>query len=191
LEHGVMQATSVDLVAGVLRFFVLGLVPFSLFQLLLRAFYALQDTKTPFLVNCCAVAVNTAVNVPMFLLLKVEGLAAGHALSYIFGVTLLARALRGRVGGLDGARVATSALRIGAAGAGMGLCVWAALHIVTAALGTQQLDAQLLGVIVPVAIGVGSYLLFASLLKVEELNLVRSLVRRRMAPATPTGTTPL
>jgi putative peptidoglycan lipid II flippase len=79
LEHGVMRARSVDLVAGVLRFFVLGLVPFSLFQLLLRAFYALQDTKTPFLVNCGAVALNTAVNVPMFLLFRVEGLAAGHA----------------------------------------------------------------------------------------------------------------
>ena len=73
----------------------------------------------------------------------------------------------------------------------MGLCVWAALHLVTSALGTEELDAQILGVILPVAVGVGSYLWFASLLKVEELDLVRSLVRRRIAPAAPTGTTPL
>jgi putative peptidoglycan lipid II flippase len=38
LERGIMTAESTDLVAGVLRFFTLGLLPFSLFQLFLRAF---------------------------------------------------------------------------------------------------------------------------------------------------------
>lgn len=183
LEHGVMRAGSVELVAGVLRFFVLGLVPFSLFQLLLRAFYALQDTRTPFLVNCGAVALNTAINIPMFYLLQVKGLAAGHALSYAFGATLLAAALGRRVGGLDRRRVTSSAVRIGAAGTGMGLCVWLVAQGVSRIADGTQLWGQLLSVALPVGAGVATYLGLAALLKVEELDFVRTLLQRRIPAA--------
>src|SRR3990170_2791522 len=108
-----MTETSVDLVAGVLQLFVIGLVPFSIFQLFLRAFYALQDTKTPFLINCGAVALNTAVNIPMFAILGVRGLAVGHAFAYIFGVGIQGAALRARIGGIDGRRILRSVARIG------------------------------------------------------------------------------
>ncbi|MFN2490726.1 MAG: murein biosynthesis integral membrane protein MurJ [Actinomycetota bacterium] len=180
LEHGVMRESSVELVAGVLRFFVLGLVPFSLFQLLLRAFYALQDTKTPFLVNCGAVALNTAVNVPMFYLLQVQGLAAGHALSYIFGVALLFRALARRIGGLDGRHLVSSAAGIATAGGGMGIIVWVTLQIVQHALDGATLLGQALTVAVPVALGVASYVGLALALNVEELRSARDLVARRL-----------
>src|SRR4029453_5160922 len=46
LEHGVVTEESTSLLVPVLMVFVLGLVPFSTFQLVLRAFYALQDTRT-------------------------------------------------------------------------------------------------------------------------------------------------
>ena len=56
-----------------LRFFAIGLFPFSAFQLLLRAFYAQQDSRTPALVNVAAVAVNTALNFLFFGLFGIEG----------------------------------------------------------------------------------------------------------------------
>jgi putative peptidoglycan lipid II flippase len=181
LEHGIAGPESTSLVADVLRFFVLGLVPFSLFQLFLRAFYALQDTKTPFLINCGAVAVNTAVNIPMFMLLGVEGLAAGHALAYVFGVTIQGRVLAKRIGGLDGGRVRASAIRIGVAAAAMGLLVWVTSQALERLLDTTNLFGQIVAVAVPVAVGAGAYLLLTSLLKVEELEYVKRLVRSRVA----------
>ena len=39
----------------------LGGVPFSIYQLFLRAFYAMQDTRTPFLINCATTIVNIAM----------------------------------------------------------------------------------------------------------------------------------
>jgi len=180
LEHGVMQATSVELVAGVLRFFVLGLVPFSLFQLLLRAFYALQDTRTPFLVNCGAVALNTAVNIPMFLLLQVEGLAAGHALAYVFGVTLLARALAARIGGLGVGSLLASGTRTALAAAAMGAVVWLASEGLVAALGTRTLMAQGVTVALPVTLGAAVYLGLGLWLRLPELDFVTAAVARRL-----------
>lgn len=178
LEHGVVRGDSVRLVADVLRLFVVGLVPFSIFQLLLRAFYALQNTKTPFLVNCAAVGLNVALNVPMFLLLRVQGLALGHALSYIFGALVLGRALGTRIGGLDARRLAASGVRIAAAGAGMGGVVWAVLRVTTGAFPPRALVGELLAVALPIAAGVAAYLGLALLFGVEELRFLRGLVAR-------------
>ncbi len=183
LEHGIATRESTELVAGVLRFFVLGLVPFSLFQLFLRAFYALQDTKTPFFINCGAVAVNMAINVPMFEWLGVRGLAAGHALAYTFGVVVQARILARRIGGLDRIRVAASAARIGVAALTMGLLVWLVFLGVSALVSESGLIGQTFVVVVPVAAGAAGYLVLSYLLGVEELHHIRGLVTRRLRGA--------
>ena len=183
LERGVMTARSTELVAGVLQFFVIGLLPFSIYQLFLRAFYSMQDTKTPFLINCAAVALNTAINIPMFYLLKVRGLAAGHAIAYTFGVGMQAFVLRKRIGGLDGVRVKSSLIRIGTAAAGMGAVVWAASRMLQDVLGTGFIGQT---TVLFTAVGVGTlvYLGLGMALKVEELGLIRDLLRRRLKPGT-------
>jgi putative peptidoglycan lipid II flippase len=179
LEHGVMEARSVELVAGVLRFFVIGLVPFSLFQLTLRAFYALQDTKTPFMVNCGAVALHTAVNIPMFMLLEVRGLAAGHALSYLVGAALLTRALSRKIGGLRLRALARSGARIVAAAAGMGVIVWLVLAAVSRVVDSSALAGQVVVVALPLGAGVIAYVALALAFRVDELGSVLRLVRGR------------
>ena len=181
LERGVMTAESTELVAGVLRFFTLGLLPFSLFQLFLRAFYAMQDTKTPFLINCGAVALNTAVNIPMFAWLGVRGLAAGHALAYLFGVTLQARSLSRRIGGLDGRAMLGSIARIVVAALIMGVMVWGAWLASDAVFGSASTAAQLVSLIIPIGVGVAVYLGIATMLGIEELDYARSLVGRRFS----------
>lgn len=179
LERGVVRDESVELVTSVLRFFVIGLVPFSLFQLFLRAFYSLHDTRTPFFINCVAVAINVAVNVPLYIWLGVRGLAAGHALAYTVGVTLQARSLARRIGGIDGGRIARSAVRIAAAGAGMGIVVWVVFRAVAPVAAGDDAIGDVLGVAVPVAVGAAVYLGLALALRVEELSFLRSVVRRR------------
>jgi len=179
LERGVMTPRSTELVASVLRVFVIGLVPFSIFQLFLRAFYALQDTRTPFFINCATTALNIAINVPMFALIGVEGLALGHAASYMFGTALQAFVLARRTGGLDRKRVTDSALRIAGAGLIMGAVVWGAsvgIEQVVTPIGLWQQGVLLA---VPVCVGVAAYLGLARVLRVEELNQVRRLARRR------------
>lgn len=180
LEHGIATEESTTLVAGVLQFFVLGLVPFALFQLFLRAFYAMQDTKTPFLINCGAVALNTAVNIPMFAWLGVRGLAAGHAIAYVFAVTVQARSLSRRIGGIDGRRIANSAARIAVAALVMGVLVWITYAGVTRIVDETNLLGQALVVAIPVGVGLVSYLGLAQALHVDELDYVRGLLGRRL-----------
>lgn len=178
LQRGVMTAESTELVAGVLRLFVIGLLPFSLFQLFLRAFYSMQNTKTPFLINCAAVALNTAVNLTVYDRFGVRGLAAGHAIAYTFGVFLQARSLSKRIGGLDGAAIVRSVGRIAIAAGGMGLLVWLSSRALDGVLGSTFVG-QTVGLAVPVLVGVVSYLVLSRLLHVPELDYAKGLLTRR------------
>ncbi|MDQ3767763.1 MAG: murein biosynthesis integral membrane protein MurJ [Actinomycetota bacterium] len=183
LQHGIMTASSTDLVAGVLQFMVLGLLQFSIFQLLTRAFYAMQDTKTPFLVNCVVVTLNTAINVPMFAWLEVRGLAAGQAIAYSFGVFLLARLLASRVGAFEAGQMRNSVGRIAAAAGGMGVLVWLCYRGIVVLWPGGGIIIEMLSVGVPVAVGVAAYFVLGALFRVEELEYVKSLLGGRLASA--------
>jgi len=182
LEHGVVTEASTSLLVPVLRVFVLGLVPFSTFQLVLRAFYALQDTRTTFRVNLVSVGVNVVVDLLLFNLLpqrwKIPGLALGHVTSYTVGSVLLLYLLSRRIGGLDGTRILAAVGRMLAAG----LVMFGATLLVgwaVAAVVDPGLVRDLVTVVAGVAAGVGTYLAVARLLRVEELALLLDVVRRR------------
>ena len=180
LERGVFSEQSTDLVSAVLRFFVLGLVPFSLFQLLLRGFYAMQDTRTPFSINCAAVGLNIAINIPLFALIGVEGLAAGHAVAYSFGFALQLWWLRKRIGPLGGRRIVESTVRIGSAAIGMGAVVWGLSRWFEALAPQPSTTMQVVTLSIAVIAGISVYLGLARALRVEELALARGIVARRL-----------
>lgn len=176
LEHGAADTpASGDLVAGVLVFFAIGLVPFSAFQLLLRAYYSMQDTRTPALVNVGAVAVNTVANLVFFfaLDLDVRGLALGHATAYALGAAGLLALIRRRLGGMEAGRVVASFGRTLVAGGLTAITAWLVARWVEQAFGVRTLGWQA----VQVAAGVGSGLLVfviaAVVLRLEEVDMVR------------------
>jgi putative peptidoglycan lipid II flippase len=182
LEHGVVTEASTALLVPVLRVFVLGLVPFSTFQLVLRAFYALQDTRSTFRVNLVSVGVNVVVDLLLFNLLpqrwKIPGLAFGHVSSYTVGSALLLYLLSRRIGGLGGRRILAAVGRMLVAG----LVMFGAALLVgraVAAVAGPGLVRDLATVIAGVVVGVGTYLAAARLLRVEELALLLDVVRRR------------
>jgi putative peptidoglycan lipid II flippase len=184
LEQGVFTAQSTRLVAPVLTAFALGLASFSLFQLFLRAHYALQDTRTPALVNVAAVSVNVAANVTLFVLLpgqwKVVGLALGHAIAYTAGTAVFAVLLRRRLGGLGGGDMRAQLSRIGVAAAGMAVLAWAAARLLEAAVGVDTVAAQAVQVTAAVGTGLVSYLLLARALGVSDVAAVLRMVGERL-----------
>ncbi|MBG0826956.1 murein biosynthesis integral membrane protein MurJ [Planomonospora sp. ID67723] len=103
-------------IGNVLQVFGLALVPFSVFQLLLRVFYAFGDTRTPVFIG----AGNTVVSIVLSLLSAallparyvVIGLAFAFTAAYVLGTvaawTLAAR----RAGGLNGRVVAAGLSRM-------------------------------------------------------------------------------
>jgi putative peptidoglycan lipid II flippase len=175
LQHGVTGPKSTDLVAGILVFFSLGLFSFSTFQLLLRAYYSMQDTRTPALVNIAAVGLNVIVDLLFVLALGmgVRGLALGHATAYTFGSIALLALIRRRLGGIDGRRILSGLSRTFlAAGVTAGVA-WVASRAIGGWVGTSTLGGQAAQVLGAVAAGVLAFLATALMLRVDEVDVVR------------------
>lgn len=175
LEHGVATATSGDLVADVLVAFSVGLFPFSAFQLLLRAYYSMQDARTPALVNLVALTVNVGLNLLLSVGfdLGVQGLALGHAGSYAFGSVTLALLIRRRLGGLGGARIMAGIGRTAVAGAATAAVAWLVARWLGEGLGTSTVLEQSVQVFGAVLAGLAAFAACAALLRIEEVAVVR------------------
>jgi putative peptidoglycan lipid II flippase len=179
LQHGATHRFGTALTANILVYFAIGLFSFSAFQLLLRAFYAMQDTRTPALINVAAVALNVVVNFPLFAALGVKGLALGNTIAYTFASIVAAAVLRRRLGGLDGRTI----------GRGFGLIVAASAltagvaYVVSRSIGhvvsTTALPGQILQVSGAVGAGLAVFLVAAWLLRIEDLEVLRGLLPAR------------
>ncbi len=184
MAHGVVSpnSNSAVLLTRTMVMFVLGLLPFSTFQLALRAFYALQNTRTTFLVNLVSTSANVVANLLLFWVLpqpwKVPGLALGQTIAYTIGSVLLLSRLSLRVGGLDFRPILRVAARMLLASLIMGVVVALVAGVVTAGAGTGTLG-DLAAVTAGVTAGVVTYLVAARLLGIEEISLVLDMVRRR------------
>jgi putative peptidoglycan lipid II flippase len=178
LEHGVVRASSADLVANVLQFFAIGLLPFSLFQLLMRAFYTRQDARTPALVNVAENAVTIALDFALFPSLDVRGLALAHTLGYVAGCVVAVRILVRRVGGLERRRTVQQIARVTLASVLCAGAMLATLGLVSAVVpsGEGRALAQL---VLGSGVGLGVFLWLAREMHIEDLNLFRRLLPSR------------
>jgi putative peptidoglycan lipid II flippase len=179
----VEEARFIGVLLGV---FAVGLVPFSTYQLQLRAFYAMQDTRTPFLINLWVNAALVITDVTLFLLLpdelKVVGLAAGHATSFLVGLVVCSRVLSRRVGGLDGSAVVRTAVRCWTAVLLPALAGLGVAHLVRGAVGEGPLASLAALVAGGGVLGLG-YLLLARRMRVGEVDEVLAPVLRRLPRA--------
>ncbi|GHE60665.1 murein biosynthesis integral membrane protein MurJ [Streptomyces vinaceus] len=168
----------------VLMAFGLGLIPYSVQYVVLRGFYAYEDTRTPFYNTVIVAGVNAAVSTAAFFVLParwaVVGMAAAYGLGYTVGVGVAWRRLRNRLGGdLDGAHVMRTYARL------TGACVPAAAVAGAAAYAvTQWLGSGVTGSFAALAAGgvalAAVFLVAAKRMRIEELNAMVGMVRGRM-----------
>ncbi len=179
-EHGAAVDADAIAIGAALQGFAVGLLFFSSFQLLTRTFYAMQDTRTPALVNVGVGFVNVAAALlyTAGLDLGLRGMALAHATSYVAGAGILLILLRRRLGALDGGRIArtvalTSIAAIASAGAAVGvLRVWDLP-------GDAGVLTQAAHVGVAVTAGVLVFLISALILRVGEVDDLRKAIARR------------
>ena len=170
-------------IGHVLTVFALGLVPFSIFQLLLRMFYAMHDTRTPAFISVANVAVNAGVGLTAYLVLPaggiVVGLAAGFGLSYVVGCLIAWTVMSRRMGGLDGRRIFRTLLRLHVAAAPGVIFAYAMSLAFQTLVGTGTLHAVL-----TLAVGGGLaamlYVMFARAVHAREVTELVTTVRARL-----------
>ncbi|MFE0459918.1 murein biosynthesis integral membrane protein MurJ [Kitasatospora sp. NPDC058965] len=181
LGNGGSVAHSTTQVGFMLSAFALGLIPYSVQYVLLRGFYAYEDTRTPFS-NTVWVAVTQAGTALLCYLLlpaqwAVTGMALGYGAAYAVGVAVAVPKLKRRIGGLDSGRIARTYTRLTIA------CLPAALAGLLVELALTALLGGWLGsvltVLVAGAVQLTLFVVLARRMRIEELNGMIGMVRSR------------
>ncbi|MGA5327312.1 murein biosynthesis integral membrane protein MurJ [Streptomyces sp. ZS0098] len=180
-SSGTSEATNMGYM---LMAFGLGLIPYSVQYVVLRAFYAYEDTRTPFYNTVIVAAANAIASGLCFLVLParwaVVGMAASYGVAYALGVGVAWRRLRKRLGGdLDGARVLRTYARLCIASVPAALLSGAACYGISKVLGQGVLGsfAALLG---GGAVLLGVFYVAARRMRIEEVNSLVGMVRGRL-----------
>ena len=176
-QRGDFLASDVDVVAGCLAAFSLGLVFNGWMLLLARGFYGLQASWVPTSVAVFTLALNAALDA-VFYRFGIWGIPLATSLVNVAGAAALLFFLRRRVGPLALGRQASSVARVVVASvlaAGSGLGVWWALD---GMLG-RGLGGQVLSLGLGLTSATLAYLGACRALSVHELGALRSLAQRQ------------
>ncbi|MEU5139908.1 murein biosynthesis integral membrane protein MurJ [Streptomyces sp. NPDC021139] len=180
-SSGTSEATNMGYM---LMAFGLGLIPYSVQYVVLRAFYAYEDTRTPFYNTVIVAVVNAAASGLCYLLLPsrwaVVGMAASYGLAYVIGVGIAWRRLRKRLGGdLDGARVLRTYARLCIASVPAALLSGAACYAISRELG-QGVVGSFAALLAGAVLLFGVFFVAARRMRIEEVNSLVGMVRGRL-----------
>lgn len=186
-EHGRFHAGDTARTAEALVMYCAGLPAFAAIGVFSRAWYALGDTRRPMFASLAAVAINLGLNLLLVgplrsLGLDHRGIALAASLAALANLAQLAHGLRGRLGGIEGRRMAGTLARVLAASAAAGALLWLGLRALGGAWrqGAPEQVATVAG-----GLALGALLAWGALriARVEEVRVLEDLargVRRRL-----------
>jgi putative peptidoglycan lipid II flippase len=181
--YGSTSVASARSLGEIFAVFSLGLLPYMTFQLLLRVFYAMHDSRTPALIGCVTMVLNIAANLIALAALPpqhvVAGLGAGFGVSNLVGTLVAWQVLRRRLGGLDGREIGRGLVRMHAA-AIPGVIFAIAVSVMLGAVIPGGRIAALATVALGGAGAMLLYVMFAKAFGVRELSDVTATVRARL-----------
>jgi len=192
--YGAATTDQAAVMGDVVSIFMIGLVPFTLFYVLLRGFYAMEDTRTPFVVTVIFSVIMLALVLWLFAFLtdlgvtsaggpQIAGIALGYVLAYWCGFVVLWWWLAHRLGSLQSGATAWVLLRLLIAG-GVAVVVAGLTRIATLdLLISDGLNTQLTSLVLimtAVIVGVPTFFFAAWLLRVREVSAAVAMMKSRV-----------
>ncbi len=152
--------------------YAIGLPSISAIQIVVRAYYAKQDTKTPVLVGSICLLINIIISVILMIPFKHKGLALATTITATIQLTLLLKLLAKKIDGIDYSGLLNSFKRLLISSIGMALV----LVIIKKILYFFHISSLIFHVSSGLFIGISVYFLFAKLLGTRELYMIMEII---------------
>lgn len=178
-ERGEFSAADTALTAEALAFYAGAVVLLGWRDLLARAFYSLEDARTPVLAAVAGMAVNVAGDLTLGRAFGVGGIAASTTISLALSFGLLLALLHRREALVDVGRFASGTARVLLAAALAGAAMYACHELLPDGLAGRPLAALLLPGLAGLALYVPLVRLLAPAEAGELVSAVRAAVRAR------------
>jgi putative peptidoglycan lipid II flippase len=162
-----------------LLYYSLGLSFVALVRVLVPAFYALKDTKTPVMIALVAFALNLLFSLALMGPMQHGGLALASSCSALGNMLLLLWFLRKKIGPFGGRAIAVSGLKAIVASIPMAASVYWIIRLIDwSETGAKIVKGGVMGG--AVLVGMAIFLFTANLLACEEAGDVVRLIRKKV-----------
>ena len=178
-QRGAFDAMATSMTSQALIFYALGLVAMAIRLLLTRAFYSLQDTKTPMVNGAISVVFNVVLNLILVQFMAHAGLALATSIATTIATFLMFRGLKKKIGSLGTMGFIATFVKTAIASGVMGVFAYLIYQGLHRALGASSLF-NMISLLVAVGVGVILYLVVSYLLGVEEIKNIAAKVTGRL-----------
>lgn len=172
--RGAFDDQAIAMTSMAFFFYSIGMIGYGLREVLSRAFYSLQDTRTPMINAAIAMGLNIILNFILSHYLGIGGLALATSIAALFGTALLFFSLRKKIGPLGMKAIVPPVLKITVASLVMGVAAKILYDFLLMNLG---LNISLIAAIIFAAV---IYLVLVTMMKIEDADQIIQGIRKKL-----------
>lgn len=178
-ERGAFDETATNMTSIALAMYSVGLVAYGLRDITNKVFYSLQDTKTPMIYGVIAMGLNIVFNIILSQFMGHAGLALGTSLSAIICTILLYINLGKKIGNFGQVKIIKTAIKALIAAIIMGVITRFSYTYIDS-LSEYSLINNIISLGSSILIGVIVYAVAIIILKVDEVNIIKDIVKQKL-----------
>lgn len=171
--RGAFDNVAVEMTSSALFFYSIGMIGIGFREVMSRAFYSIQDTKTPMINAMIAILLNITLNIILSQHMGIAGLALATSISTIFCSLLLFISLRKKIGALGIKEVLYKTVKVMVAAIIMILIVKIVFENLI------QFYSSNLAFLLIVPVGLVTYGILIYFLKIEEAEALINGIKKR------------
>jgi putative peptidoglycan lipid II flippase len=170
--RGEFGQQAVALTSSTLFFYSIGIIAISLRQVISKAFYALDDTKTPMFNAIIGLFINIVLNIILSKIMGIGGLALATSLSAIITTILMFFSLEKKVGSIGLGKIIFSFFKILLCSLVMGVIAKTCYFELTLILSGS------LAFLLSIILGICIYFLLIYLIRLEEMKYIIPFLKK-------------
>ena len=172
--RGAFDEHALDMTSYALFFYSVGMTAFGLRNILSRAFYSMEDTKSPMVNGSIGMMLNIILNFILSKYLGIGGLALATSIAAIVTTTLLFISLHKKIGPFGMKQISISFLKILFASLVMGGLAKLSFNYLTASL------SQNIALLIAIGVGAVSYFVIVYFMKIEDVDVTVGAIKKKL-----------
>ena len=168
-ERGEITATSTYLTGGALTYYAIGMIGYGLMEILNKAFYAMQDSKTPMKISALAIIMNILLSIGLVKVNDYLGLPLAASVTSIITAILMIYAINKKMNGIVDKKTTVECAKTIVSALIMGVVVYLIAKI--------NIKHQIITLAVSVLSGVIVYFITMLVLKSETIDEFKKIMK--------------
>jgi putative peptidoglycan lipid II flippase len=176
-QRGAFTSSATDITSSVLCFYSLGLLAFGLRDFVCKAYYTLQDTRTPMINSAISLVLNVVLIFIYKSFLGLKGLALANASSMYIACALLIYSLIKKIGSINGKKISITVVKTLIASAVMLIAIYYSNNMLV--LSYVSTVSIFIKILISSLIGIVLFIITAFILRMDEVIKVKEMIMFR------------